>query len=138
MASLPLYKEANICLTLRRDWRTKFWDKYSNSKTLYWWINYVRWSLGIGLISYRRERDGGRGVVCMREMRNVYKISISRPGGSSLMREHFFFVARQPVVGQCLLIAEASWTHSVTHATLGKAPPDEWSACRRDLSTLTL
>jgi hypothetical protein len=25
-------------------------------------------------------------------------------------------------MGQCLLIAEASWTHSVAHATLGKTP----------------
>jgi len=69
-------------------------------------------------------------------MRNVYKISINGPRGSSIMRKHFFFVAWQPLVGQCLLIAEASWTHSVTHATLGSTPLDEWSACRRDLSTL--
>jgi len=42
--------------------------------------------------------------------------------------------------GQDLLIIEASRSHSVKHATLGRTPLDEWSAWRRDLwqhTTLT-
>jgi hypothetical protein len=41
-------------------------------------------------------------------------------------------MARQPLVGQGLLIVEASWSHSVGHAALGRNPLDEGSARRRD------
>jgi hypothetical protein len=49
----------------------------------------------------------------------------------------FFFMERQPLVGQGLLIAEASLSHSAGHTTLGKTPLDEWSARRRDLYLIT-
>ena len=39
--------------------------------------------------------------------------------------------------GQDLLIIEASRSHSVKHATLGRTPLDEWSAWRRDLYLTT-
>jgi hypothetical protein len=45
----------------------------------------------------------------------------------------FFFIARQPLVDQGLLIIEASRSHSIRHTTLGKTPLDEWPARRRDL-----
>jgi hypothetical protein len=45
----------------------------------------------------------------MREMRNVYEISINRAVGESLMmRRIIFFIARQPLLGQVILITEAS------------------------------
>jgi hypothetical protein len=49
---------------------------------------------------------------------------------------NFFPVAQQPIVGQGLII-EASWWHSITHNTNGRAPLDEWSAQRRDLYLTT-
>ena len=42
-----------------------------------------------------------------------------------------FFMAQHPLVGQNLVIIEASRSHSDT--TLGRTPPDEWSARHRDL-----
>jgi len=42
------------------------------------------------------------------------------------------FLALQPLVGQGLIIIEASWSHS-KHATLCRAPQDKWSARGRDL-----
>ena len=44
-----------------------------------------------------------------------------------------FFMAQQSQMGHGLLIIEASLSHSVRHATLGRTPLDEWSAPRRDL-----
>jgi len=40
-------------------------------------------------------------------------------------------------VDQGLFIIVDSWSHSVTHTTLGKTPLDEWSARRRDLYLTT-
>jgi hypothetical protein len=48
----------------------------------------------------------------------------------------FFSMSQQPLVGQSLLITEASRSHS-RHTTLGKTPLDEWSARRRDLYLTT-
>jgi hypothetical protein len=42
-------------------------------------------------------------------------------------------MTRQLLVGQSLLITEASQSHSVTHFTLGKIRPDKWSALRWNL-----
>jgi hypothetical protein len=42
-------------------------------------------------------------------------------------------MAQEPLLGQGLLITEASRLHSFTHSTLGKTPLDEWSARRRDI-----
>jgi hypothetical protein len=42
-------------------------------------------------------------------------------------------MAQQPLVGQGLLITEASRSHPARHTTLGRTPLDEWSARRRDL-----
>jgi hypothetical protein len=52
---------------------------------------------------------------------------------------YFFSMAQQPLVGQCLLIIEASWSHSKTHrhTTLGRTPLDELSAQRKDLHLTT-
>jgi len=47
----------------------------------------------------------------------------------------FFTMAQQPPVGQGLLIIEASRSH--THTTLGRTSLDEWSARRRQHTTLT-
>jgi hypothetical protein len=52
-------------------------------------------------------------------------------------RMRFFVIVRQPLVGQSLLIVEASWSYSVTHTTLGRTPLDEWSARRRDFYLTT-
>ena len=41
------------------------------------------------------------------------------------------------LVGQGLLIVEASWSHAIRHTTLGGTPLDEWSACLRDLFLTT-
>jgi hypothetical protein len=46
-------------------------------------------------------------------------------------------MAQQPLVGQGLLIIEASRSHSLRHTTLGRTPLDEWSARRRDLYLTT-
>jgi hypothetical protein len=46
-------------------------------------------------------------------------------------------MALQPVVGQGLLIIEASRPQSDRHTTLGKTPLDEWPARRRDLYLTT-
>ena len=48
----------------------------------------------------------------------------------------FFTLAQKPLVGQDLLIIEASRWHS-RHTTLGRSPPDEWSAQHRDLYPTT-
>jgi len=48
-----------------------------------------------------------------------------------------FFMARQPLVDQGLLIVKASRSHWVRHTTLGRTPLDEWSARRRDLYLTT-
>ena len=48
-----------------------------------------------------------------------------------------FFCRATALVGQGLLIIEASRSHSVTHTTLGRIPLDEWSALRRDLYLTT-
>jgi len=47
-----------------------------------------------------------------------------------------YYLARQPSVGQGLLIHPVSRSHS-THTTVGSTPLDERSACRRDLSLTT-
>jgi hypothetical protein len=39
----------------------------------------------------------------------------------------FFTMAQQPPVGQCLLIVEASRSHSVRHIALGRTPMYDWS-----------
>jgi hypothetical protein len=46
-------------------------------------------------------------------------------------------MAQQPPVGQGLLTVQDSWTHSTRHITIGRTPPDEWSARRRDLYLTT-
>jgi hypothetical protein len=46
-------------------------------------------------------------------------------------------IAQQPRVGQCLLIIEASWSHS-RQTTLGRTLLDEWSARRRDFYVTAL
>jgi len=46
----------------------------------------------------------------------------------------FVFIVRQPLVGQDLLIFEASWSHWIRHTTLSRTHLDEWSAQCRDLS----
>jgi hypothetical protein len=48
-----------------------------------------------------------------------------------------FPMAQQPLVGQGLLLIEASRSHSFRHITLGRTPLDEWSARRRDLYLTT-
>ena len=47
------------------------------------------------------------------------------------------FLARQPPVGQGLLIYEVYRSHSIRHSTVGRIPMDEWSARRRDLYLIT-
>jgi hypothetical protein len=42
-------------------------------------------------------------------------------------------MAQQPLMGQGLLIIEASQSLSVRHTTVGRTPLDEWSARRRPL-----
>jgi hypothetical protein len=49
----------------------------------------------------------------------------------------FFSIAQQPLIGQGLLIIEASRSHSGRHTTLGRAPLDEWSAWCRDFYLTT-
>jgi len=49
-----------------------------------------------------------------------------------------FFFVREPLVGQGLLIAEASRSHSLRHTTRGRTSLDEWSVRRRDLYLTTL
>jgi hypothetical protein len=46
-------------------------------------------------------------------------------------------MAQQTLVGQGLLIIEASRSHSVKHATLSRISLDEWSARRRDFYLTT-
>ena len=46
-------------------------------------------------------------------------------------------MAQQPLVGQGLLIIEASRSRSFRHTTLGRTPLDEGSARRRDLYLTT-
>ena len=46
-------------------------------------------------------------------------------------------MAQQPLVGQGLLINEASRSYSDTTHSLGRTPQDEWSARRRDLYLTT-
>jgi hypothetical protein len=48
-----------------------------------------------------------------------------------------FSIARKPLLGQSLLIVEASRSTSVRHTTVSRIPLDEWSALRRDLSLTT-
>jgi hypothetical protein len=42
-------------------------------------------------------------------------------------------MAKQPLMGQVLLIIKASRSHWDRHTTLSRTPLDEWSALRRDL-----
>jgi len=49
----------------------------------------------------------------------------------------FFTTAQQLLVKQGLFSFEASRSHSVTHAIIGRTPLDEWSARRRDLYLTT-
>jgi hypothetical protein len=51
---------------------------------------------------------------------------------------YFSSMAQQPLVGQGLLVREASRSHSVKQATLGRTPLYEGSAHRRDLYLTTL
>ena len=46
-------------------------------------------------------------------------------------------MAQQPLVGQGLLIVEASRSHSIRHTTLGRMPLDEGSTRRKDLYLTT-
>jgi hypothetical protein len=46
-------------------------------------------------------------------------------------------MAQQSLVGQGCLIVEASPSHWIGHATLGRTSLDEWSARRRDLYLTT-
>ena len=46
-------------------------------------------------------------------------------------------IAWNPLVGQGLLLVEASPSHSIRHSTLGRTPLDEWSAHHRDLYLTT-
>jgi len=46
------------------------------------------------------------------------------------------FTAWKSIVVQGLLVIEASRSHSTSNTTLGRTPLYEWSARRRDLSTL--
>jgi hypothetical protein len=48
-----------------------------------------------------------------------------------------FLMARQPLVGQELLIVKTSRSHWLRHIKLGRTPLDEWSARRRDLCLTT-
>jgi hypothetical protein len=48
-----------------------------------------------------------------------------------------FSMAKQPLVGQGLLIIEASQSHSIRHTILGRTLLDEWSAQCRDLYLTT-
>jgi hypothetical protein len=48
-----------------------------------------------------------------------------------------FSMTQQPLVGQSILIIEASRSHSVTQITLGRTSVDEWSARRRGLYLTT-
>ena len=48
-----------------------------------------------------------------------------------------FFMVQQPLMGQGLLIIEASWLQSNTHTTLSRTPPDKWSSWHRDLYLTT-
>jgi hypothetical protein len=49
----------------------------------------------------------------------------------------FFFMVRQPVVEQGLLVIQSSRSHSDTLHSLGRTPLDEWSARRGDLHLTT-
>jgi hypothetical protein len=42
-------------------------------------------------------------------------------------------MAQRPLVGQDLLVIEASLSHSFRNTTIGRTPLDEWSARRRNL-----
>jgi hypothetical protein len=59
-----------------------------------------------------------------------------RPKSSILKYDNRILTAQQPLVGQDLLIIEASRTHS-RHTTLGRTPLDERPARRRQHTTLT-
>jgi hypothetical protein len=48
-----------------------------------------------------------------------------------------FLVTQQPVVGQGVLIVEASRRHSITQCNVGRTPVDERLARRKDLSDST-
>jgi len=56
---------------------------------------------------------------------------------SLIVVNYIFFLAQQPLVCQVLLIIEDSWSHSVTHTTLGCTPLDKWSAWCNDLYLTT-
>ena len=53
---------------------------------------------------------------------------------NSLETKIFFPLAQQSLLGQGLLIIEASQSHSFRHIIFSRTPLDEWSARRRDLS----
>jgi len=48
------------------------------------------------------------------------------------VRKYFLLTTQRHLLGQGLLITDASCSHS-RHTTLGRSPLDEWSARRRDL-----
>jgi hypothetical protein len=52
-------------------------------------------------------------------------------------QDFFSPVARQPIVGQGLPIDEITKSHLVKHPKLGRIPPDELPAWRRDLYLTT-
>jgi hypothetical protein len=50
---------------------------------------------------------------------------------------NFFIMVQQPLVGQGLFSIENSWSHPFRHTTLGRIPPDKWSARSTDLYLTT-
>jgi hypothetical protein len=59
-------------------------------------------------------------------------LTLYKGGTTASMCPGIFFMARQPLVGQGVLIIKASRSHP-RHTTLGRAPLDEWSDRRRGL-----
>jgi len=69
---------------------------------------------------------------CLRQRKGVFFIYQKVVKEATFIYMYFlFFMAQQPLVGQNLLIIEASRSHSGT--TLGRTPLDKWSARHRDL-----
>jgi len=52
-------------------------------------------------------------------------------------KQYFFPMAQLPLVGQGLIIIDASLPHSVIHTTLGRTPLEGWSPRRRELYLTT-
>jgi len=42
-----------------------------------------------------------------------------------------------PLVGQGLLIHEMIFNHTQRRTTVGRTPPNDWSACRKELNVIT-